>query len=78
MVRGVHASAPRRTFLSMLATYTVRLQRSSSSQVRGISSRLTGTMAVLLGSTRRGLEPSSTPVLDRACGQERSDCVSVC
>ena len=47
----------------MLATYTVRPQRSSSSPLRGISSRLTGTIAVLLGSTRSVLAPSWLPVL---------------
>jgi hypothetical protein len=45
------------------------LHRSSSSWLRGISSLLTGTMAVLLGSTRSWLVPSVQPVLFRACRQ---------
>jgi hypothetical protein len=61
-------TSSRSTFLSMLATYTVRLQRSSSWGERGMSSLLTGTMAVLLGSTRSGDLPRMRPVSDTACG----------
>jgi hypothetical protein len=47
--------------------HTHLLHRSSSSWLRGMSSLLTGTMAVLLGSTRSWLVPSVQPVLFRAC-----------
>jgi hypothetical protein len=46
---------------------TVLLHRSSSSWLRGISSLLTGTMAVLLGSTRSWLVPSVDPFFVSAC-----------
>ena len=54
------------TFLSMFATYTVLLQRSTSSPVRGISSLFTGMIAVLDGSTLRGELPRTEPVLSKA------------
>jgi hypothetical protein len=55
------------TFLSMLAAYTVLLQRSRSSLVRGISSLSTGTIAVLEGSTRSGEPLSMEPAFCSAC-----------
>ena len=51
------------TFLSMLATYTVRPHSSRSSGVRGRKWLLTGTMAVLEGSTRSGYAPTRAPFI---------------
>ncbi len=64
------------TFLSMLAAYTVREQRSTSSADRGMSSWLTGMMAVLEASTRSGELPSTLPVFSSACGVARMPCVT--
>lgn len=53
----------RSTFLSMFAAYTVRPHSSLSSSVRGKYWLLTGTIAVLDGSTLRGYVPKTVPFL---------------